>query len=55
MNNTVRSTNGNRVNSTLRILHWNAGSRLWTNKLIEIETLLLDKKPDILIISEANI
>ena len=46
--------NGNTVNK-ISIIHWNMGSRLWENKLEELELLLSEKKPDLCFISEANI
>ena len=40
---------------SLKILHWNLGARKWCNKLIEIENLLNEHKPDLCYISEANL
>ena len=55
-NRIVRARNGNRNGSTnLKIIHWNGGSKKWENKLLEIESLLLERKPDICYISEANL
>ena len=55
-NRRVRATNGNRENRTLvKLAHWNAGNKFWQNKLIEIEEMLLDKTPDLVFISEANL
>ena len=56
MNRQAHAMNGNRSRtSPIKIVHWNAGSRLWENKLLEIETLLLEKSPDLCFISEANL
>ena len=41
--------------SKLKVIHWNAGSKLWENKLDMIENLLSDKKPDLCFISKANL
>ena len=41
--------------SKFKVVHWNAGSKLWENKLDIIENLLSDKKPDLCFISEANL
>ena len=46
--------NGNRVEQ-LKIIHWNLGSKLWCNKLEDIELLLTEFKPDLCYISEANL
>ena len=42
LNRLVKSRNGNRSQSVLKIIHWNGGARLWLNKLIELESLLLE-------------
>ena len=56
MNRLIRAKNGNGApRNQLKIIHWNAGSRLWDNKLIEIESLLLEEKPDMCYMSEANL
>ena len=56
MNKHVKIVNGNRTsNSNLNIIHWNGGSRKWQNKRLEIESLLLEKKPDLCFVSEANL
>ena len=56
MNRLAHAKNGNRTRtSPIKVIHWNAGSRLWENKLLEIETLLIEKKPDICFLSEANL
>ena len=55
MNSFKRASNGNIGNSgILSVIHWNAGSKLWSNKILELETLLSEKNPDICYISEAN-
>ena len=53
-NSRIKSYNGNRLN-LLKIAHWNAGNSKWETKRIEVEALVLQKQPDILFISEANL
>ena len=53
-NNLQRAINGN-ISKTFNIVHWNIGPAHWTNKIHTIEAMLLDFKPDIAIIGEANI
>ena len=53
-NKAVKMYNGNGVKS-LKVVHWNMGSCHWIRKIAEIQILLMDTKPDITIISEANI
>ena len=53
-NNLQKTKNGN-IMKQLKILHWNLGAKLWKNKLEEIELLLEQYKPDICLISEANL
>ena len=56
MNKMTRSRNGNIKKFTqIKVIHWNGGSRLWLNKLNEIEALLSQKSPDICFISESNL
>ena len=56
MNKLAHSTNGNiGTSSQLNIIHWNAGSKLWSNKLLEIEVLVTEKNPDLCYITEANL
>ena len=56
MNIIIKSinVNGKRL-SIMKAIHWNAGSCLWQNKLTVIEALLLQKRPDVCFISEANL
>ena len=54
INKKIKIKNGN-IKSTLKLSHWNLGSRHWVNKTNEIQHFVDTKKPDILIISEANI
>ena len=55
-NKIIRSINGNIGGiSNLKIVHWNAGGKLWQNKLIEVEGLLAEYNPEICFISEANL
>ena len=53
----IRTINGNRgnVKQTIRLYHWNVGNGWWTSKLNEISALLIQKDPDILVLSEANL
>ena len=53
-NKMKRSINGN-IHQNIKIIHWNIGSKLWGNKMIEIECLLQEQKPQLCFISEANI
>ena len=56
MNRLIHIKNGNRSRtSPIKVVHWNAGSSLWENKLLEIEILLLEKSPDLCFITEANL
>ena len=56
MNSRIRSSNGNReTRNIIKIAHWNMGNSLWQNKRVEIDALVLDKQPDVLYISEANL
>ena len=51
-----RAYNGNRgARNSVQIAHWNLGSCKWERKKTEIEALLLEKDPDIIFISEANL
>ena len=54
-NKKIKSENGNGINSVLKITHWNLGAKFWLRKRIDIEALILEKDPDILFISEANL
>ena len=53
-NKNQKIKNGNR-GSQLKIVHWNLGSRKWQNKTLDILSLIEEKKPSILAISEANL
>ena len=46
--------NGN-LKNTLKIIHWNLGSKKWNRKLTEIGNLLDEQKPDLCYVSEANL
>ena len=46
--------NGNLKNN-IKILHWNLGNKHWKRKINEIELLVNERKPDIVLISEAYI
>ena len=50
----MRTKNGNGANNLL-LLHWNMGSKFWVRKKLEIEATLQRYKPQIMIISEANL
>ena len=54
-NKRVKSKNGNGQNKILKLYHWNIGSRQWQRKIEDIEMLILEKDPDIFIVSEANL
>ena len=55
-NRRMKMYNGNRQwGHSISISHWNAGSTHWQRKKEEIEALVLQKNPDILYISEANL
>ena len=51
-----RSEHGNgKMRNNIKILHWNMGPKFWNNKKEEIEAVILEHFPDLLIISEANL
>ena len=39
----------------VKIAHWNMGNKFWQNKRTEVEAVILEKTPDLLFISEANL
>ena len=39
----------------MKLFHWNAGPKHWKRKLVDIELLILERDPDILVIMEANL
>ena len=48
--------NGNReIRNIIKITHWNMGSKKWEKKLTEVDALILEKSPDLLFLSEANL
>ena len=54
-NKSIKMKNGNRIDrNVVKMQHWNAGNKLWQNKKIIIEALILEKQPDLLFLSEAN-
>ena len=53
-NSKIRAVHGNRT-QCFRVIHWNLGSKHWTKKLVEIEGLLNEKKPELCFITEANL
>ena len=55
-NKHVHASNVNIINrSIVKLAHWNMGNKCCENKKTEIEALILDKSPDLLYISEANL
>ena len=55
-NKKIKATNGNGVlGKTLRVTHWNLGSRHWKRKVLYISQLVHDFNPDLAYISEANL
>ena len=55
-NRKVRMENGNGFNNNIvKIYHWNAGPMYWNRKRDIIEALTLERQPDILVITEANL
>ena len=52
-----KSTNGNggKKCNTLKIASWNLGARNWTRKTEDIDHLISDLDPDIIVLSEANL
>ena len=55
-NKLVKSYNGNgKLRHSVSVVHWNAGNRHWRRKTEEIESLILEKDPDLLFVSEANL
>ena len=57
MNRLNRTRNGNIASKStnLKIIHWNGGGRKWENKLLEIECIIEEYRPDICFISESNL
>ena len=53
-NKLIKCINGN-IKSNINITHWKAGNGHWINKRTEIQNILDCRKPDILLISEANL
>ena len=53
-NKVIKTITGNGRNA-LNISHWNMGSRQWPKKKLEIRHFLEERKPDIYIITEANL
>ena len=43
------------MKNVLSLAHWNLGSKQWQRKLVELEMLTIEKKPDILFITESNL
>ena len=53
-NSLIKQMNGNRKNS-IKVQHWNLGSRHWQKKIEDIQLLVDKHKPQVLFISEANL
>ena len=53
-NKEVKIRNGN-IMKSVKVIHWNLGSKYWDNKKEEIQCIVDEMKPDIIYISEANI
>ena len=52
----MKSYNGNRMlRNIIKMAQWNMGNSKWESKKLEIEALALEKSPDILFITEANL
>ena len=41
--------------NSISIVHWNMGNRKWVNKVEDLQGMLADLKPNIAMISEANL
>ena len=55
-NKLIKMYNGNgQLRHSISILQWNAGNKHWKRKLEIIEALTLEKAPDLLFITEANL
>ena len=56
LNKRVKITNGNgQMRKSVTVLHWNIGASMWQRKLLEIEAVVLQYKPVIFVVSEANL
>ena len=56
INTLIKMYNGNGVLSrSISIVHWNMGLQHWKRKQEDVEALVLQKKPDLLFVTEANI
>ena len=54
-NKQVKIKNGNGVlGKSLLIAHWNMGSKFWQRKQVEAEVVTMEFKPDLFIVTEAN-
>ena len=52
----VKAYNGNIASgNTIKIGHWNIGSRFWRNKTVEMQHMVDEVKPDMIFVSEANL
>ena len=50
------SLNGNgKGNQSYKIVHWNGGARLWQNKILDLQLLLNNKRPDLCFVTETNL
>ena len=56
MNRRIKSQNGNsKLKQAIKVYHWNRRNGWWERSLDEIETIVAEKSPDLLFISEANL
>ena len=53
-NKLKRMVNGN-IAKSMKVSNWNSGSKFYKNKIPEIQTVLDTRKPDLMLISEANV
>ena len=53
-NKTVKCGNGNGPKS-IKIAQWNLGSRMWQNKVDEIQLFVDEQQPDLAFITEYNL
>ena len=53
-NKEKKAENGN-ISKSFKVTHWNSGSKHWKNKINEIQVILDTRRPDLLIVSEANV
>ena len=55
-NRRKKMENGNGIiRQNMTLIHWNMGSKMWTRKREEIEAVITQYTPDVLVISESNL